>query len=190
MIDTALGLIRDKLDAYVRSKLGLTAEVVELTRLTNAEGRVALDDLRIGMSLVNIEEERVLRDQQPEIRREGAELSYSNPEVRVNLYVLFASNHQIYSEGLLHLAAVMSFFQSQSVFDLENSPELDPSIRRMAVDLYSLPFEQMNYLWGTLATGYLPSVLYRVRVISIRDERILTKGRLVEALDVEPTTME
>lgn len=187
MIDKALALLQNEVDSYVRARLNIegTAPVVELSRITNSEGKLAIADDKVGMSLVNVEEERVLREQEPGIQRGGDEVSYMNPEVRVNLFVLFISNHEKYAEGLKRLSAVMSFFQSRSVFDSESTPQIDPSIRRLAVDLYSLPFEQLNYLWATLATSYLPSVLYRVRVVSIRDEQILFKGKRVEAIDIE-----
>jgi hypothetical protein len=36
--------------------------------------------------------------------------------------------------------------------------------------MVSMNFEQVNHLWATLGGKYLPSVLYKVRMVAIEDD--------------------
>jgi hypothetical protein len=42
-------------------------------------------------------------------------------------------------------------------------------IEKLVVELHQLNFEQQNNLWAVLGAKYLPSVLYKVRAISIQE---------------------
>jgi hypothetical protein len=46
---------------------------------------------------------------------------------------------------------------------------LDPGIIKLIVELYTLNFEQQNHLWGFLGAKYMPSVMYKARLLSIQE---------------------
>ena len=35
-----------------------------------------------------------------------------------------------------------------------------------------MTFEQQNHLWGALGAKYMPSVMYRLALVAVRDEQI------------------
>jgi len=95
------------------------------------------------------------------------------PEVKLNLYLLFTAYFPSdYFEALKMLSLVIGFFQKRNTFNTSNSPGLDSKIKDMNLELYTLNMEQQNHLWGSLGAKYTPSVLYKMRLISISDDEI------------------
>jgi len=89
--------------------------------------------------------------------------------VCLNLMLMFAANFSgsNYPEALKFISSTIAFFQSRPLFDHQNTPELDPRIDKLALDIENLGIGDLSNLWGMLSGKYLPSVLYRVRLITI-----------------------
>lgn len=124
-------------------------------------------------TLVNIEEDRISKSPLNYIRVDD-KVEYRNPKVFLNLYCLFAVNHGTYEIALQYLSLIIQFFQYKNVINHANSPSaadprLDPRVEQLVFDMVSMNFEQVNHLWGTLGGKYLPSVLYKVRLVTIED---------------------
>src|SRR5215207_4287414 len=103
MLDVAMTFLRDQLQAFIvarRGALGGAPGVVNLTRIVNDLGRFAFAIDSLGLTVINIEEERVFKEQLPSyVSIEGRQVA-REPEVRINLHVLVAANFQLYDEGL------------------------------------------------------------------------------------------
>ena len=93
----------------------------------------------------------------------------SNPPIYVNLYLMFASyfSGSNYQEGLKFISNTIHYLQGQSVFDQHNSPQLDPNINKLVMDIHNLDITDLSNLWGVLSGKYLPSVLYKVRMVTV-----------------------
>ena len=82
---------------------------------------------------------------------------------------------------------VAYFFQSHRYFDqstIQNS-KISDSLKRVIVDLHSVGFENQNYIWSIHGGHYLPSLLYKIRVIHIFEggnvkSRIFVAGGFAE----------
>jgi len=72
-----------------------------------------------------------------------------------------------YQEGLKFISQTIGYFQGQSVFDQQNSPGLDRNINKLVMDIYNLDITDLSNLWGVLSGKYLPSVLYKVRLVTV-----------------------
>ena len=99
---------------------------------------------------------------------------YSEPEVKLNLYLLFSSFSKSYDESLKYISKLISFLQMQTVFDhTDDAPIqdikllLDHSIQELIIELHSPSFDQLNQICASLSIGYLPSVIYKVRILVI-----------------------
>ena len=68
---------------------------------------------------------------------------------------------------------MLGFFQAHPVFDGRSAPALDPDIDRLTVELHTLPMSEQNDLWGSLRLAYHPSLLFKVRMIAVRDSDAL-----------------
>lgn len=169
MLDSTLTFLRDELNAYINLKTSEDDTLV-LSHLVGENGEYQVDEL--GMCLVNIEEDRTSQPLPRFEENQAGGISKKLPPVSLNLYVLFAANWATgtnYTEALKHIALVVTFFQSRNLFTPANSPGLPDTVEKLSAELVSLSFEQQNNLWGTLGAKYLPSVLYRLRVLYLED---------------------
>lgn len=136
------------------------------------------------LTLVNIAQEN---HRKPPVRHKelaGQQLGKINPVINLNLYVLFAAHSFTqYETSLALISNVIGFFQTKPYFDQDNTPSLPSGIQRITADLQSLTFEQQNYLWGLLGAKYMPSVIYKLRTVSIDEEHLINVGSAIQTLD-------
>jgi hypothetical protein len=175
MIDISLKFLADELNKFLSLKIGIHTDA----RLVLGNVFKAIDGDGSGqnnlsskaiLSLVNVEEDRVAKIQENYTKTFDGVI-YKSPPVLLNLYILISIGPGVaYNDGLKWLSYFIQFFQYKNVFMPESHPSLDVKIKKLIVDLYSMNFEQINHLWSTLGGKYLPSVLYKVRQITIDEE--------------------
>jgi hypothetical protein len=173
---------------------------VFLTSVATEGGGVVIPDKSVGVSLINIEEDRVYKDQKTTIINQQGNVEHLNPEIKLNLYVLISANFQNndendssddYVEGLKQLSFIISFFQARNVFTPENSPKLadyDPNLKKLVVELYSYSFEQLYNFWSVVGAKYLPSVLYKVRMITFQEREFFDSTIPIEKIGINSKT--
>lgn len=173
MIRKALESIRGELNLYLDpANLPAAADdVVLLANIAHAESAKLPDD-KVLMSLINIEEEFTLKNGSFYKKTDSTTILKHNPTVHLNMYVLFAINainETKYFNALIYVSKIIAFFQRKPVFISANTPNLDPKIEKLIVELFSPNFEQLNHLWGMLGGKSMPSVMYKVRMVMIED---------------------
>ncbi|WP_257670744.1 DUF4255 domain-containing protein [Parapedobacter tibetensis] len=129
--------------------------------------KVDITDVDVIISLVNIEEVRLARDHQYVVKI-GDELLPKKPAVHLNLSLLFTAHGAGYEQDIRTLQEVVSFFQRKAVFDKTNTPTLiDDGLERLMMEMVTLNIEQLQQLWSMLGGRYQPSVLYKMRMVTI-----------------------
>ncbi len=188
MIEAALDLIVDELNAYVNGAEG--EPYVLLERLVNDDGKYIVGQGKVAASLVNMEEERIVKNKFP--KKEVGDLQAKrNPDVLLNLYVLFAVNTKIgsdpknYSNGLKLLSRIVAFFQGKNQFTHQNTPSMPDGLQQLNVELYPMSIENQNNLWAGLGAKYLPSALYKIRMVAISDQQQVDFSPLIQTLNIE-----
>jgi len=88
------------------------------------------------------------------------------------VFLLFSAHFSKYDEALKAISHILNFFQSRNVFDSTKYSDMDPSLQRLIFDLQTMNFEQLNHLWGALGAKYIPSVLYKMRVLVVSEGEI------------------
>lgn len=139
---------------------------------------------RAILSLVNIEEDRVSK-QQENYTKTDISTRYKNPPLFLNLYMLVSVNRNNYTQSLTWLNHILQFFQFQNVFTPITHPSLDSRILKLIVELYSLNFEQVNHLWSTLGGKYLPSVMYKVRQVTLDEDITVSESGFIKEIKME-----
>lgn len=183
MINKAINFLEQELDAV------LTApgdpEALLLTTLVNEKGELNIEPGQLALMLVNIEEEKALKTQLPRERRIGDNIHFANPEIKLNLLMMLAANPgtENYLTALERLSQAITFFQGTSFFDKINYPALAPEIEKLTVELFSLSLEQQNQLWASLGAKYLPSVVYKVRLVVIDRQLFGPEMPVIKTLD-------
>jgi hypothetical protein len=86
--------------------------------------------------------------------------------------LLLSANFQQsnYEEGLGLLSAAISFFQYTAVLNHQNTPELDSSVEKLVFEIVNLNIQELSQIWGIHGGKYLPSVLYKVRTVTISED--------------------
>lgn len=188
MIYETLKFLSEEVNKYLSLKMGVLAE----PRLKIGNVSLALDNTLTGenslagkaiLSLVNVEEDKVAKQQEHYARSESSTV-YKSAPLYLNLYVLFSINKPEYDDCLKWLGHIMQFFQHQQVFTPITHPNLDPRIPKVVIDLFSLNFEQVNHLWSTLGGKYMPSVLYKIRQISVDENLTISESGFVKTIQL------
>lgn len=193
MIDTALILLRDELSSYINLKDASVNVVIDNIGLVETSNGETLTN-NVVITLVNIEEESTLKNQpalkRPFINNKG---TYQNPPVYLNLYVLFVSNYSgsDYPLALKRLSYIIQFLQGKNSFSSSSSVfggSLDLSSDtitqlRFTLELYTLTFEQINHLWGSLGGRQMPFVMYKLRLVAITEGLPLREVPVIEEID-------
>lgn len=189
MIDKALDFIVTELNEYLNVMISETPVILTMLR-EGASGESTLGNDKVACSLVNLEEDRIAMKQLPYAPPVNGISSRVNPEIYLNVYLVFAVNPDDgnYKDAIRLLSHVITFFQGKNEFNTTNSPGLDPELNSVSMNLYSLPIEQQNYLWSGLGTKYLPSVLYKMRLVKIKDGRVLDSGPGITSIDTTAVT--
>ena len=170
MIDTAIIQIATNVNQHLMRTFGLNEDVVVVSNILEQDGTVATHvNNKIVVSLVNIEKENAPLNQPRVAAASAVRATVSNPPVYVNLYLMFASyfSGSNYQEGLKFISNTISYLQGQNTFDQHNSPGLDRNINKLVMDIHNLDITDLSNLWGVLSGKYLPSVLYKVRMVTV-----------------------
>jgi hypothetical protein len=195
MINDALDFIANHIDRYLLQQqaqgnliLPAVKHPVILGNISQA-GTSTDSTLQnmIIVSLIKIEEDRISRSQDNYIRVDQ-QVIYRNPPVYLNLDILFTANYENYKTALLLLSFVIQFFQFQNVFTPQNSPDLPAGIEELIFDMKTLSLQDLNNLWGILGSKYIPSIVYKMRLIQIADTFTRGDAGLIREIQVKDQT--
>ena len=186
MIHTAIDHIIREINDYLNIRLGESDRLIQAS-LLQQDGQLSPGiDQKVLMSLVNIEEDRISRSVDINQRQPDGSFHKVKPEIKLNLYLLFVANiPNDYNEALKFISFIISFFQRKNYFDHSNSAGLDPKIERLVFELYSLTLEQQNHLWGALGAKYMPSVLFKMRIVAIQEDEIDGTTIPIREIDIQ-----
>ena len=161
MMFSAINLIRTELNSD-----GIPAEAGNIGEIV--AGNAVNNNADIIVSLINVEENRVSRDPRNYIKS-GTELLLKNPPVHLYLTLLFTATRSgdAYGPALQNLQRVIQFFQGKYVFDHSNTQGMDAGIEKLILEMVSINLEQLNHLWSILGGRYQPSVVYKMRMVTI-----------------------
>lgn len=196
MIDKALLLLKSELTAFLVSKGDNAANViVDNIGLSETSNGAGLID-SIVISLVNIEEESTLKNQSPLRRFSVSNAIYENAPVYLNLYVLLTCNYfgDGYLLALRRLSLVIQFLQAKNSFSsastVSGSTDPDDNLDlRFTMELYTLTFEQINHLWGSLGGRQVPFAMYKLRLVAISEHAIVREVPLIEEIETNISTL-
>ena len=169
-MDKVLTFLAAQLNSYLRARTGLMSDKVKLSSIVDDAGKYALDEDSLSMTIINIEEDRVVKDQLRDHKiRNGQHIS-SQPKLKLNLFVMVAANFKKYDQSLKYISHILTFFQARPVFSPETYPALGSDIERLVIELQKLNYDQLNQIWAYIGAKQLPSVVYRIGMVSLQDE--------------------
>ena len=63
-------------------------------------------------------------------------------------------------------------------------------VDELILDLMTLSYQDLNNLWGILGSRYLPSVMYKLRLISINEDFVLGGAGLIQKITINDKTLQ
>ena len=167
MIHATINHLANHLNQFLRFSYNLAEDIVVVSNLLSQDGSVAPHiNNKVVLGLVNIERDATAHRAGGDSRL--MQSAVYSPPVYLNLYVLVAANFSgpNYPEALKFISSTIAFFQRLPVFDHQSTPDLDSRIDKLVLDIENLKTHELSNLWSVLSGRYLPSVLYRVRMVS------------------------
>ncbi len=176
MLDKALQFTSTVLNQFLKVTFSLNENKVVINNLISPNGDIPEGNKnKMVLSLLNIEQETNKQFYGRNQQLEDGSFKNVNPAERFNLDLLFSSNFQDYSETLKFLNATIQFFQANSTMDRQRYSNLPEGIDRLNFDIEKISYHEMHSLWSAMGAKYQPSVIYKMRLVSIQaDETIQT----------------
>ena len=195
MIGQALIFLRSQLDAYVRAEMEGGIEEPAADKVAFIDGDQmdppAFKEEAVSQIVVNVREERQLRAADPYLRKlEDGRPGRAQPDIRLDLHVLFVARFKQYDSAWEHLGKVLEFMQSNRRIDRTSHPTLPKPFEQLTVELISLELHEQDNVWNALRTSYMPSLLYRVRLVVMRDVKVTASPQLTQPVQIAVRTMK
>ena len=196
MINSAISHLASQLNQFLKRSFELNEDVVVVSNILEQDGSVSPNvNNKVVIMLTNIEKDTVPYRQNMNAGMGGGadhgRSGVSQRPVYLNLYLIFVANFSgnNYSEALKFISKTIGFFQRQPVFDQQSTPGLDPRIEKLILDIENLSIQDLSNLWGLLSGKYLPSILYKVRMVSFDAEDIVGQVPNVGDLQISSSTV-
>lgn len=170
MLHHAIGHITRCLNGYLKGLFDLPEDVAVISGIVEQDGSVESQiHNKLVVTLVNIEKEPVPST----FARHGSGgagiSTLGFPPLHLNAYVLISANYPgtNYGEALKFISYAALFFQGNPIFSHENMPDMDDGIEKIVMDIENLNLRDVSSLWGVISGKYLPSILYKMRMITV-----------------------
>lgn len=170
MIDGTLGFIEARLNAYLREMFPSDTDWVTISAVTSSNGDVVRAVAnRIVLTLINIDRDGVATRTTPRTRIDDTTSLRMNPTLQINLDMLVSAHFDDdYRGGLKLLSSVIGYFQAASLFTPQSAPDLPDDLEKLTVEWVDLSHREIHNLWTVLGGRYMPSALYRLRMLSFQ----------------------
>jgi hypothetical protein len=193
VIDLVLNHLAAQLNQALRRALRVTEDLVIAAPLQDVDGSASTHAVnRLVMFLVSIQRETAAYATAQRLPSTAARVPVNASPLHLNLLVLFAANFAAanYQEALKLISFTAAHFQHHALLDHHNSPELDARIEKLTLEIADLSLHDLSNLWGMAGGRYLPSILYRIRMVSVGGQQLLAQqGRIAQPLgDVGAST--
>lgn len=180
-----IAFLKEDLNAFISNKIGASSDFVISANLNNIVDKTdGTIDNKIVISIVNIEEEKMLKSPDNYVKVNN-EINYRKPPVWLNvicLFTFYTKSLENY-DGIDMLENVVQYFQSKPRIDKTTAvvPANYPAyLEEVRAEFVSLNYEQTNYLWGLFGGKYHPSVVYKFKTIPVDNADITPGGPPIE----------
>ena len=179
MVFESLKHIASDLNLELKRKFESPEDRVLLSNILDQDGSVPEENRnKVILSLLSMEHESTAANNMNG-RSAGNEFLHYSPPLSFNMNIMFSCLFNQYEEGLKFLSETISFFQSKPVFNAANSPKLDERIFQLNLEVIKLDYSETFNLWSSLGAKYIPSIPFKVRMLTYQSSEITGISREV-----------
>jgi len=170
MIAKALQFTRDVLDQFIKNRFNLDESKVLLNTLIEANGNIPqANQNKVVISLINVEKETLKQFYNKSSQKiTNGNYPQQTPSERYNLDLLVSASFDDYNETLRFLNAVILFFQINLMLDATSYSTMPAGLNKLEFEIEKIGYHQMHSLWTAMGARYQPSVIYKMRLITIQ----------------------
>lgn len=186
MIENALRFIKQQLDQHLESQFNLNDSAVIVNALIGFEGVAPKENInKVVITMINLDHE--LGDQYFSTQRRSSEpeIATANPVQCFNLDLLFTAYFFDYQQSLKYLSSTIGFFQANSSFNLHNTVGKPDAVSSLTFEIENTSLLDRHNLWSVMGARYQPSIIYKVRHITIGYEPVNTVDQSVQVISAE-----
>lgn len=186
MIYETLQILKEQLENFfVETGLGKIVVLDNIALWESGSTEASRIEGKVVMTLLKLEEDATLHNNQNLTLRENR-AEQKNPPVFLNIYLLISANCDTYDKSLRCISKTIEFFQGKMVFTQQNTvydrtnvalDELDDF--RFNLRLFTPSLEETNNIWGTLGGRQLPFVIYKIQLIRISHDKVLSSAGVI-----------
>lgn len=191
-------VVLEKLAELIKKQVDIDLDITNIAALNDGDDFLE-STFPIVMSIVNIEEDKTLRNQSvylKELNNQTDIQRYRHPTKHLIISLLFSSYNKDlskYLDGIDKLKNILYFFQqNNAVYYKEgmalitypdfiplNTPEQLESdgYAKITFETISLSIDQLNQMWSYLGSRYMPSVLVKMKLVHVQSDQ--TEGEKV-----------
>jgi hypothetical protein len=182
---------------FVRDQANLTIPVADprvvlgnISRYNDGDEFATGLQNNILLSVINVEEDTVVRHVE-HFKKENNQILFKNPPIYLNLTLMFAATSTDYDSSLISIERIVLFFQKNRFFSIENSDALQAfnelhniNIEKMTFEMVNMGLDQLHQLWSGLGGHYMPSVLYKMRMLQL-DASVPRGGEPIKEIKID-----
>lgn len=185
MIQTALVFVKKKLDQYLVNSFKLDGNVTVLNHLISPYGNELPEKNRNKMviTLINLDYDTNKQYQDKQYRTMGNGIAKTNPAILFNIDLLFTACFDDYEEALKFLNATIAFFQSHNSFNAKTTPDIPSGIKMLNFEIENATHFEIHNLWSAMGAKYQPSIIYKVRHVTVQGNEINAVVSAVTGVD-------
>ncbi len=162
----------------MRQSFELDEDVVVLSAPFDPGGSVAREvNNKIVVFLANISKDTLPTQNSYTMLDKRSGLQTASP-LFLNLHVMVAAcfDSARYQESLKFTSHAIRYFQENPIIDRNTNPELEDGLDKLVLDIENVAAHELSNLWGILGSRYLPSVLYKVRMVVINNNAVTRRN--------------
>jgi hypothetical protein len=162
MIYEVLQTLTDNLNVYFRTRLKIQEDKAELSAIVNQDGTIALQsENKVLVSLLNIEREPF----------SASSANIGRQKLSLNIIVIFSCHfsNSNYSEAIRFLDLIITYFEENYTLEAQNIYDGNNKIK---IEIETFNLEKVQNIWSTIGAKYLPSVIYKLRMIVVDSNNI------------------
>ncbi|MCH9659515.1 MAG: DUF4255 domain-containing protein [Bacteroidetes bacterium] len=173
MIEKALQFTNTVLEEYLQNKMGLDEKKVVLNNVIDPDGAIPSKNAnKVVLSLINVAKETVKPFYNRQTKLQNGNFSHMAPIEKYNLHILSSSNFDDYRESLKFLNETILFFQINGAIDASSYSSLPIGLRRLEFEIEKIDYHQTHSLWNAMGAKYQPSVIYKMRLITLNPNEV------------------
>lgn len=187
MIRNALSLLARALNGHLQRRFNLDEEAALLSTLIDQDGTVPeRNKNRVIISLIHLDQEtNKPYNIRNKVDQESEKTVKSSQPVKFNLNIICASYFNDYEESLKFLSETIAYFQDNDSFDTRNTPGFPTNLDRLNLEVESIDYTEFHNIWTAIGAKYVPSILYKARLVSFGGMRTEKVGEPVAGVAPE-----